>query len=291
MARKRTTSSYKEKLLYDNTLFYGINSINSINNEGYFKHLVNFDTDSSYQSLTPRKGWIITSLYNNTYLNLNINNTCYFKDVKTGQYVFIDFLNISKVDSEIKGGYKTTDSLNLNNNKIYVGQPLTIKCDEPTNEASINLLDHFGVNDNVLVSILNTCTFDNHECLYIKNLYLIDTYLIKAKCIINDEEQSVYLQFVLNDTNVIITIPNLEELRSYDSNNRNIASNKNIANTYIMSNMSSSYNSLGPILVSKSEPTVTNGVAEFPIDAKFLMNTVSDSILDYFIYPTFLIRC
>lgn len=62
MARK-SIKGYAEKNYYDNTRFTGgIVATNDPLNEGYFKHLVNFDISDAGQSITPRKGYLTTTL-------------------------------------------------------------------------------------------------------------------------------------------------------------------------------------------------------------------------------------
>ena len=62
MARK-SIKGYAEKNYYDNTKFTGgIVATNDPLNEGSFKHLVNFDISDMGQSLTPRKGFLTTTL-------------------------------------------------------------------------------------------------------------------------------------------------------------------------------------------------------------------------------------
>ena len=67
MARK-SIKGYAEKNYYDNIRFNGIVATNDPLNEGSFKHLVNFDIADTGQSLTPRKGFLTTTLkYNPEY--------------------------------------------------------------------------------------------------------------------------------------------------------------------------------------------------------------------------------
>ena len=77
MARK-SIKGYAEKNYYDNTKFTGgIVATNDPLNEGSFKHLVNFDISDMGQSLTPRKGFLTTTLkaklpLNDEYKNISI---------------------------------------------------------------------------------------------------------------------------------------------------------------------------------------------------------------------------
>lgn len=97
MARK-SVKGYAEKNYYDNTKFTGgIVATNDPLNEGSFKHLVNFDIADTGQSLTPRKGFLTTSLRykdHGTYVEIPLSSrTIYYFDANIGKWVFIDFNN------------------------------------------------------------------------------------------------------------------------------------------------------------------------------------------------------
>ena len=84
MARK-AIKGYAEKNYYDNLKFSGVTASTDALNEGSFKHLVNFDIADTGSSLTPRKGYLTTTLegYSIPY------NCIYFQDIKTNEYIFI----------------------------------------------------------------------------------------------------------------------------------------------------------------------------------------------------------
>lgn len=95
MARK-SVKGYAEKNYYDNTKFTGgIVATNDPLNEGSFKHLVNFDIADTGQSLTPRKGFLATTLkYTEDSTNIEVslsNKTIYFFDANIGKWIFVDF--------------------------------------------------------------------------------------------------------------------------------------------------------------------------------------------------------
>ena len=97
MARK-AVKGYAEKNYYDNTKFTGgIVATNDPLNEGSFKHLVNFDIADTGQSLTPRKGFLTTSLRykdHGTYVEIPLSSrTIYYFDANIGKWIFIDFNN------------------------------------------------------------------------------------------------------------------------------------------------------------------------------------------------------
>ena len=81
MARK-SIKGYAEKNYYDNTKFTGgIVATNDPLNEGSFKHLVNFDISDMGQSITPRKGFLTTTLKAKLPLN-NFKNISIAFNVK-----------------------------------------------------------------------------------------------------------------------------------------------------------------------------------------------------------------
>lgn len=102
MARK-SIKGYAEKNYYDNTRFNGgIVATNDPLNEGYFKHLVNFDITDTGMSITPRKGFLTTTLKGSLTneeesieTQILNNRTIYFYDESLGEYIFLDLLNSS----------------------------------------------------------------------------------------------------------------------------------------------------------------------------------------------------
>lgn len=96
MAR-RAVQGYTEKSFYDFTRFLGMIATQDPLEEGYFRHLVNFDISDTGQSVTPREGFITTSLVEivngvKRYINLS-NKTIYFKEPNVGLYIALDLKN------------------------------------------------------------------------------------------------------------------------------------------------------------------------------------------------------
>lgn len=90
MARK-SIKGYAEKNYYDNTRFSGgIVATNDPLNEGYFKHLVNFDISDTGQSLIPRKGFLTTTFKKGDETYVFNNDHIYFYDESLGKYIFFD---------------------------------------------------------------------------------------------------------------------------------------------------------------------------------------------------------
>lgn len=92
MARK-AVQGYSEKSYYDNTRFNSILATNDPLNEGYFRHLVNFDISDTGQSITPRKGYLATSLVDGDSLVALSNNSISFRDNNLQAYVLYDITN------------------------------------------------------------------------------------------------------------------------------------------------------------------------------------------------------
>lgn len=93
MSRK-AVQGYSEKTYYDNTRYLGVLATNDSLNEGYFKHLVNFDISDTGQSITPRKGFLTTTLRHNDVYKTPISlsaDTITFKDNNLGNYIVYDF--------------------------------------------------------------------------------------------------------------------------------------------------------------------------------------------------------
>lgn len=107
MARK-AVQGYTEKSYYDNTRFSGILATTDPLNEGYFKHLVNFDIADTGMSMTPRKGFLTTSLRNGTnYIDLSKKSFMY-KDGNTQQNIIFDFKADKGYIVDVNG-YNVTD--------------------------------------------------------------------------------------------------------------------------------------------------------------------------------------
>lgn len=77
-------------------------------NEGYFRHIVNFDISDTGQSVTARKGYITTSLRyaDGTPVNLS-NQTIFLKNNSTNMYIALDLETVDAylVDIKIKDNY------------------------------------------------------------------------------------------------------------------------------------------------------------------------------------------
>lgn len=89
MAR-RAVQGYPEKSYYENTKFFGVLATNDPLNEGYFKHTVNFNISDTGMSVTPRKGFLTTTITNEQSFITLSDNTVIYKDNNTQQYIIYD---------------------------------------------------------------------------------------------------------------------------------------------------------------------------------------------------------
>lgn len=135
MARK-SIKGYAEKNYYDNTRFNGgIVATNDPLNEGYFKHLVNFDISDMGQSLTPRKGFLTTAIFHDlltysfdlsfdisfddgdeAFFDVSINNTNL--PISTFDYL-IKYKNGYVLPVDIPATLTIIDPIDVHNNQTY----------------------------------------------------------------------------------------------------------------------------------------------------------------------------
>jgi len=119
MARK-AVQGYTEKSYFDNTRFLGLLATSDPLQEGYFRHLVNLDISDTGQSITPRAGFLTTSL---CYITTNQDGSLYhhhiplsdqtiiYKDERIQEHILYDF-------SSHKGYIADISTYNLDNKLI-----------------------------------------------------------------------------------------------------------------------------------------------------------------------------
>jgi hypothetical protein len=88
---RRAINGFTEKSYYENVRYLGMIASNDPLNEGYFKHLVNFNISDTAQSLTPRDGFITTTLVHNTEEISLSTRTIIFRDHHEQVFVVFDF--------------------------------------------------------------------------------------------------------------------------------------------------------------------------------------------------------
>ena len=117
MARK-AVQGYTEKSC--NTRFLGLLATSDPLQEGYFRHLVNFDISDTNQSVKPRDGFLTTTLcYITTNMDSTLhyhhislsNKTIVYKDERIQEHIIYDF-------STHKGYIADISIYNLNNKRI-----------------------------------------------------------------------------------------------------------------------------------------------------------------------------
>lgn len=198
MARK-SVKGYAEKNYYDNTKFNGVKATYDPLNEGYFRHLVNFDISDAGQSLTPREGFL-TSMPKNLSFS---DKTIYFNDPRTDRYVFIDF---AQHPYAYAGTLTPGNDLYLNDftelsHDITDLQNVDISSIEPvSSRVAIPAVDEYGIQRN----------------------------LIKVNFTENGMTESKILEIVLNENELVYTFANTDDVVSIDPSKRNLASSKNI---------------------------------------------------------------
>lgn len=113
MARK-AVQGYTEKSYFDNTRFLGLLATSDPLQEGYFRHLVNFDISDTNQSVKPRDGFLTTTLCkdvpNQTLISLS-NKTIVYRDERIQKHILYDFSNH-------KGYIADISIYNLDNKRI-----------------------------------------------------------------------------------------------------------------------------------------------------------------------------
>ena len=231
MARKAVTG-YAEKNYYDNTRFSGINAVGDELNEGQFKHLVNFDIADTGRSLSPRKGFLTTSIHQDIIKTLS-DKTIYFQDAASGKYIFIDFYNTEytyTAAQEINGvknvpayvgdlivnneSYITVDKINFN----YIDAD-NFSCD------FLDLVEHIKgfANLQYIVPVESARADSVYDHLGVRR-NLIKLSLTKEGII-----DPFWLEIVYKkDKTLLLTVVPLDDIVSIDLNYRNLASRNSI---------------------------------------------------------------
>lgn len=104
MARK-AVYGYPEKSYYDNTRYNGIAATNDPLNEGFFALLSNVNITDTGMSLTPREGFLTTTLKVNDEVVVLSKDVLIFYDNKINKHIILD-TNTTDVNEPVKA-YKT----------------------------------------------------------------------------------------------------------------------------------------------------------------------------------------
>lgn len=154
MARKYIRGN-PNKNYYDNTKFIGTLATTDPVPEGMFRHLVNFDVSDTGQSITPRRGYLTTSIrYNNEDIVLS-NQTIIFRDPEKGKHIIYDYkfkrafvLNITHSNIEDK---RLLAEKEIDVDHIDIYEPF-LKEFENIQEKNAELLAGVGVTYNLRAS-------------------------------------------------------------------------------------------------------------------------------------------
>ena len=207
MARK-SIKGYAEKNYYDNTRFKGITATTDPLNEGYFKHLVNFDIADTGQSITPRKGMKTydLTLSDGTYVTLE-KDTIYFRDSSTGLYIFCCFNKHHSGDpvEPYFTAYKTDFITTM---PISVDSTLQPSEFTPIETYAKTIYDHYQIQRNI-------CKVKLDEGIKFINF----TYRA---------ENTSYEGTTYSEDTLVIDIVNTEDIGSIDTSQRNIASTQSV---------------------------------------------------------------
>ena len=285
MARK-AIKGYAEKNYYDNTRFNGgIVTSNDTLNEGYFKHLVNFDIADTGQSLTPRKGFLTTTFKLDDNIIIFNNDTIYFYDENLGKYIFF-----SCDSTELKAYICGFDDIEDN------------KLTDIHNIAWIDLDDISGTVKDFYVENtagenelnINLCPITTNRAIRIVDEYNVTAYVIKVKLNYIDsqtEAGELWLKLYyretgtedpydnLTDDTLVVSYLDTSQLVNYvDTNLRNIASSESI----IPEPMQEIY---------KADEIPTGHYDRMPMmyikqDGKYLINTINN-MKDFQVIPNF----
>ena len=233
MARK-SIKGYAEKNYYDNTRFSGgIVATNDPLNEGYFKHMVNFDISDTGASVEPRKGFFTTTFKINDAIYTLSNETIYFYNASLGTNLFIDFKQY---------GYTKYDD----NNVLIDFCPLIVSANFDIDNRYLtdaNLIIKFDYSK--LKTDLNITDYSNIIFLQDKaelaiDKYGISRYIIKAEYTVEDKVTPIWVSFVYRkngsvyegvtyeaDT-LVMEYLDFSDIGSINMADRNIASGQSI---------------------------------------------------------------
>lgn len=230
MAKKRYSSSYKEKLYYDNTVFRGIIATTDANSEGYFKQLINFDVSDTGQSLQPRTGMVSTHLKcDGDYVKLNPDYTAYFRS-QTSEYIyFVDFSDFDADDTNLGiKVYKST--LLLGQDNCFTGLEITdLVLDRDDAETKYYLKDYLPILTSDTITSIKP--IQSHKAEFAKDDVFVNRNIFKVE-LTSDQEEKFYLWLELcpNDTDdsLLITVVDTLDQPSVSVDQRNIASKRSI---------------------------------------------------------------
>ena len=203
MARK-SIKGYAEKNYYDNTRFTGgIVATNDPLNEGYFKHMVNFDISDTGASVEPRKGFFTTTfkikdvVYNGSGDTKDViftpsNKTIYFYDASLGKHIFID---------SSQDGYKEYNDDDDKDNATYsciliISADFDIDNKYLTNANLVTKFDWSKLETDLKIKNYTDIEFLQDKAELAIDEYGISRYIIKAEYTVEDKVTPIWVSFV-----------------------------------------------------------------------------------------------
>lgn len=239
MARK-AVQGYTEKSYYENTKFLGTVATNDPVSEGYFRQLVNFDISDTGQSLTPRKGFITTSLCTPDGERITLSkNTIIYKDNRIQQYIIYDFANKRGYRADLDADALRPDSL--------------LKATEIANYDRSDIYEYLlqRVNKDVDPDISSIDDFkediDRRLSIYSQGSIVTDSDAVQKyvmKCVYANPELGTDLEYIflvgifyrkdevtsqgLSEDTLVFTVIDLDQQPSVYTFDRNLASFKSL---------------------------------------------------------------
>lgn len=241
MARK-AVQGYTEKSYYDNTKFLGTVATNDPVSEGYFRQLVNFDISDTGQSLTPRKGFITTSLWTPSDGRITLSkNTIIYKDNRIQQYIIYDFDSKFGYRADLDADALRPDSL--------------LKATKITNYDFNDIYEYLlqRVNKDIDPDISNNADFktyiNSNLSIYSEGSIVTDSdavqkYVMKLKCVYADPDSGPDFEYIflvgifyrkdavdsqdLSEDTLVFTVIDFDQQPSVYTFDRNLASFKSL---------------------------------------------------------------
>lgn len=203
MAR-RAVQGFTEKSYFENVQFNGIVATDDPLQEGFFRHLVNLDITDTGQAVTPRKGFITTTIkHGGTRISLS-KQTIIFKEPNTQKHIVYDHAEGAAYIVDI-----TPHNIN-NDNDISV-------CDKVADIDWSHVLpylteDPFSISINTPVQVVNKS--------------MVRMWIIKVEQ--SNEEHYVGMYYNDVEDTLIFDYIDMNELHTYLIHERNIASKASI---------------------------------------------------------------
>jgi len=249
MAR-RAVQGYTEKSYYENIRFLGTVATNDPLNEGYFRQLVNYTISDTGQSVTPREGFLTTTLIcDDTRVTLS-DSIVIYKDDNVQNHVVFDYkeqrafiveLSPTNVTDKMLVASSEISNLDWTDVLFYIRSNVSSAQDY---YETLTSTDEDN-NADLLEELMKYMTLSK-ETYKFKDINTIDKVLLKFTIMDNDNFEVANNKFTFmasvyyreNETTVgdttyaadtLVFLPiDLDDHPTYDVTARNIASSKSI---------------------------------------------------------------